>query len=102
MAVKMFDFAAAAARPLAAARAQHLRNAARALELDDLGLLRSRGLYAKRQQDIDFMVGATGIEPVTPIGPSRGVKNIHRGAKISLRTAARFMPARPSNVHTSY
>jgi hypothetical protein len=37
MAVKMFDFAAAAARPLAAARAQHLRNAARALELDDLG-----------------------------------------------------------------
>jgi len=88
MAVKMFDFAPAAARPLAGIRRSWL--------------LRSRGLYAKRQQDIDFMVGATGIEPVTPIRPSRNVKNIHRGAKISLRTAARFMPARPSNVHTPY
>jgi integrase len=44
----------------------YLRNAARALELDDLGPIRPRDHYAKRVQDIDFMVGATGIEPVTP------------------------------------
>jgi integrase len=44
----------------------HLRNAARALELDDLGPLRPKGHYAKPPQSIDFMVGATGIEPVTP------------------------------------
>jgi integrase len=44
----------------------YLRNAARALELDDLGPLRPKDHYAKRFQDIDFMVGATGIEPVTP------------------------------------
>jgi integrase len=44
----------------------YLRNAARALELDDLGPLRPEGHYAKRRQPIDFMVGATGIEPVTP------------------------------------
>jgi integrase len=44
----------------------YLRNAARALELDDLGPLRPKEHYAKRSQRIDFMVGATGIEPVTP------------------------------------
>jgi integrase len=44
----------------------YLRNAARALELDDLGPLRPEDHYAKRRQAIDFMVGATGIEPVTP------------------------------------
>jgi integrase len=46
--------------------ADYLRNAARALELDDLGPLRPKGHFAKRRQRIDFMVGATGIEPVTP------------------------------------
>ena len=44
----------------------YLRGAACALELDDLGPLRPKGHYAKRSQAIDLMVGATGIEPVTP------------------------------------
>jgi integrase len=36
--------------------ADYLRNAARALELDDLGPLRPKGHFAKRRQRIDFMV----------------------------------------------
>jgi integrase len=48
----------------------YLRNAARALELDDLGPLRPKGHYVRKSRSADsideIMVGATGIEPVTP------------------------------------
>jgi hypothetical protein len=47
-----------------------LRNAARSLELDDLGPLRPREHYVRNPENADiierWMVGATGIEPVTP------------------------------------
>src|SRR5262245_17031551 len=48
----------------------YLRNAARALELDDLGPLRPKDHYVRKGRSADsideIMVGATGIEPVTP------------------------------------
>jgi integrase len=48
----------------------YLRNAARSLELDDLGPIRPREHYAREAKDTSIVegivVGATGIEPVTP------------------------------------
>src|SRR5262245_41026786 len=44
----------------------YLRNAARALELDDLGPLRPEDHFFNNPQVLDYVVGATGIEPVTP------------------------------------
>jgi hypothetical protein len=47
----------------------YLREAAAALEYDDLGSMNLKSttyLDEKIQEVPDFMVGATGIEPVTP------------------------------------
>jgi integrase len=43
-----------------------LKKAARALEFDDLGSLNQRALPKSGSKPLNFMVGATGIEPVTP------------------------------------
>lgn len=45
---------------------EHLRYAARTLELGDLGQVRPKENYSRTAEVPDFMVGATGIEPVTP------------------------------------
>ena len=45
---------------------EYLRKAAAALEYDDLGSMNQRTTTQTRAKPLNLLVGATGIEPVTP------------------------------------